>query len=351
MPDSSLFEIHNRSIGRNQPTYFVAEMSANHRQELSRAKELIHAMKESGADAVKLQTYTPDTITLDSDAECFRIAGDSIWGGRRLHDLYGEAFTPWQWHGELFELARSLDLVCFSSPFDKSSVDFLEQFDPPAYKIASFELVDLPLIEYVAQQGRPIVMSTGMGSKREIGEAIDVIRKNAAPVMLLKCTSAYPSPPGAMNLRTIGDMAQRFSVPVGLSDHTLGNEVAVTAVALGACLIEKHFILSRGDGGPDSSFSMEPDEFKSMVNAVRIGEQALGRVNYKLTEKEQQSVQFRRSLFAVDDVQPGERLTEANVRSIRPSAGLSPKFLPQVIGRVAKHKIPRGSPLTWEDID
>ncbi len=346
----SEFAINGRSVSSDSPVYVIAEMSANHHQELPLARELVHAMSESGADAVKLQTYTPDTMTLDCNKQHFRIGQGTIWEGRGLHELYDQAFTPWDWHEELFELANRLGMDCFSTPFDRSSVDFLETLNPPAYKIASFEMVDLPLIEYVAAQGRPIIMSTGMGTLEEIGEAVQIIQRAGVPLTLLKCTSAYPAPPEAMNLRTIPDLAERFGVPVGLSDHTLGYEVAVAAVALGARVIEKHFTLSRLRPGPDSSYSMEPQEFEVMVNAIRTVEKALGSVSYQRTDCEQASVVFRRSLFAVTDIESGEELTDANVRSIRPGGGLAPKFLDKIKGRPAARHIDRGSPLTWDDV-
>ncbi len=335
----------------NRRTYIVAEMSANHGQQFDRAIRLVHAMKEAGADAVKLQTYTADTLTIDCDNEHFRVASGTLWEGRRLHDLYREAATPWQWHEPLFELASQLGMDCFSTPFDRSSVDFLQAFNPPAYKIASFEIVDLPLIEYVASRGRPLIVSTGMATLHEIRDVVEVVRQAGVPLALLKCTSAYPSPPEAMNLLTIPDMARRFDVPVGLSDHTLGIESAVAAVALGARVIEKHFTLSRDAPGPDSAFSLEPDEFKAMVDAVRVTEKSLGQINYELTQQEQASQAFRRSLFAVADIDAGETFTEQNVRSIRPGGGLPPKCQPHLMGRHAKMAITRGTPLRWDHID
>ena len=345
------FEIAGRCIGPDQPTWVIAEMSANHHQDLSLARELIHAMRESGADAVKLQTYTPDTMTIDSPAEYFRIGSGTIWEGRQLHELYAEACTPWDWHAELFELARSLGMVCFSTPFDKSAVDFLKSLDPPAWKIASFELVDTPLIQYVAAQGQPVIMSTGMGTLAEIEEAVRTVRGAGAPLALLKCTSAYPAPAGDMDLRTLQDLAGRFDVPVGLSDHTLGIEAAITAVALGARVIEKHFTLSRQRPGPDSAFSLEPAEFRQMVDAVRTTEAALGSVRYGPAPGEQASIAFRRSLFAVADIAAGELLTPENIRSIRPGHGLAPKHLAGLLGRRAAKLIPRGQPLAWELVE
>ncbi len=321
-------------------------MSANHGQSFGQAVKILHAIKESGADAVKLQTYTPDTITLNCDKPDFQIGEGTIWAGQRLYDLYASAYTPWEWHADLFRVAAELELDCFSSPFDRTAVDFLEQFDPPAYKIASFELVDLDLIEYTASMGRPMIMSTGMASLEEIGEAVEVVQQSDVPLTLLKCTSAYPAPPDSMNLNTIPDLSKRFGVNVGLSDHTPGIAVPVAAVAIGASVIEKHFTISRSVDGPDSSFSLEPHEFRGMVDSVRIVERALGSVSYERTEKENASVVFRRSLYAVADIEAGEQFTNDNVRSIRPGYGLKPKHLQSVIGKTAACNIERGTPLT-----
>ncbi len=345
------FEINKRLIAGDEPTYIIAEMSANHHQEIVLARELIHAMRESGADAVKLQTYTPDTMTIDCDTKHFRIGAGTLWEGRRLHELYAEAATPWEWHAELFELANALDMDCFSSPFDRSAVDFLETLNPPAYKIASFELVDIPLIEYVASQGRPMIMSTGMATLDEIGQAVEVVQRAGVPLALLKCTSAYPAPPSEMNLRTIADLGKRFDVMTGLSDHTMGTAVPVAAVALGARIIEKHFTLSRNRPGPDSAFSLEPGEFRAMVDAVRVAEAALGRISYERTEREQASLAFRRSLFAVADIAAGDPFTNANVRVIRPGDGLPPRHLNEILGRQAARFIARGTPLSWELVE
>ena len=335
----------NRTIGGHQGCYIIAEMSANHHQDYELACNIIRAAKESGADAVKLQTYTPDTLTIDCDRADFLIGKGTIWEGRNLYELYGEAATPWEWQPQLFQLANELGLDCFSSPFDKTAVDFLEELNPPAYKIASFELVDLPLIEYVASQGRPIIMSTGMGSLEEIGEAVQVVKAAGVPLALLKCTSAYPAPPESMNLRTIPHLAETFGVPVGLSDHTMGIEVPIAAVAMGARIIEKHITLSRDTPGPDSAFSLEPHEFKQLVDAVRTTEKALGEVNYAATDEEKASRMFRRSLYVVADMKAGEAFSEANIRSIRPGFGLPPKHLSDVLGRAAKQDIGQGTPL------
>lgn len=327
-------------------TYLIAEMSANHNGDFEQAKAIIRAMKASGADAVKLQTYRADTLTIDCDRPDFVIGKGTIWEGQKLFDLYGSAFTPWEWHTELFALANELGMECFSTPFDNSAVDFLEQFNPPAYKVASFELVDLGLIEYIASKGRPMIMSTGMGSREEIQEAVDVVQRAGVPLTLLKCTSAYPSPPSSMNLKTMIDMAESFGVPIGLSDHTLGTTVPVAAVALGATVIEKHFTLSRDNEGPDSAFSLEPHEFKEMVDAIRIVEQSLGEVTYERSEKENASIVFRRSLYAVADIAKGEELTHDNIRSIRPGHGLKPKHLNSLIGMKASAAISRGTPMS-----
>lgn len=335
----------------NNRAYLIAEMSANHNGDFDRAVAIVHAMKEAGADAVKLQTYTADTLTIDCDKPDFIIGKGTVWEGQRLHELYASAYTPWEWHAELFALANELGMDCFSTPFDNSAVDFLEPFDPPFHKVASFELVDVGLIEYVASKGRPIIMSTGMGSIEEISEAVAVVKKANVPLTLLKCTSAYPSPPSSMNLNTMQDMADRFGVPVGLSDHTLGTTVPIAAVALGATVIEKHFTLSRKDEGPDSSFSLEPDEFREMVDSIRTVEQALGDVKYERSDKEQASVVFRRSLYAVADIAAGETLTHDNVRSIRPGHGLKPKFLKTVLGKKASTAISRGTPISPEVVE
>ncbi|MBI4327438.1 MAG: pseudaminic acid synthase, partial [Chloroflexi bacterium] len=306
-------------------------------------------MKEAGADAVKVQTYTPDTLTLRSDADYFRISGGTLWDGRTLYDLYGEAHLPWDWQPKLQAVADEVGLDFFSTPFDFTAVDFLERLNVPAHKVASFELVDLPLIRKVAQTGKPLILSTGMGSREEIAEAVVTARAaGAKELALLKCTSAYPAPPEEMNLRTLGDMAERFQTPVGLSDHTLGLAVPVAAVALGVCIVEKHFTLSRQRPGPDSAFSLEPAEFKAMVEAIRTTEKALGRVNYEINPEESKSRIFRRSLFVVEAMKAGERFTGRNVRSIRPAHGLHPRHYEKVLGRQAACDIARGTPLGWE---
>ena len=343
------FSIGTTEIG-GPHTYVIGELSANHCGSIEHAKETIRSIAASGADAVKLQTYTPNTMTIDCRRDEFTVGEGTLWEGRTLYDLYEEAHTPWDWHEQLFKLANELGMDCFSTPFDKTAVDFLETLDPPCYKIASFELVDLPLIEYVASKGRPIIMSTGMGTLAEISDAVAVIKKAGVPLALLKCTSAYPSPPESMNLRTIPHLAEAFDVPAGLSDHTLGISVPVAAVALGACIIEKHVTLSRNDPGPDSAFSLEPHEFKQLVDSVRVTEKSLGNVNYTLTEKEEASKVFRRSLYVTQDVSKGDTLSEQNVRSIRPGHGLPPKYLGQILGRQASESIKRGTALRWDHI-
>ena len=335
-------------VGSAHPVYIVAELSANHRQEFEEAVRLIKAAKESGADAVKLQTYTPDTLTIQCDAAEFQITGGTLWDGRTLYDLYREAYMPWDWQPKLKRVADDIGLTLFSTPFDRTAVDFLEEMDVPVYKIASFEVVDIPLIEYVASKGKPLIISTGMATQEEIAEAVQSARgAGASQIALLKCTSAYPAPPEEINLRTIPDMAERFGVSVGLSDHTLGIAVPVAAVVLGACIVEKHFTLSRAISGPDSAFSIEPAEFKSMVESIRTVEQALGEVRYEVSEHEAKSRVFRRSLFVVKDVKAGQVFTEENVRSIRPGQGLPPKHFRRVLGRQASQDIKRGTPLRW----
>jgi N-acetylneuraminate synthase len=343
----NLIQIGSRRIGPGEPTYVIAEMSANHGQSFEQAAEIVRAAKAAGADAIKLQTYTADTLTIDCHSEHFKIKG-TIWEGRNLYELYREAQTPWEWQPKLKEISDQLGIACFSSPFDRTAVEFLEEMNVPAHKIASFELVDISLIEAVARTGKPVIMSTGMASLAEIAEAVMAFRTaGGTQLALLKCTSAYPSPPAEMNLRTIPHLSEAFQVPVGLSDHTLGTAVPVAAVALGASLIEKHLTLSRTADGPDSAFSLEPGEFRAMVDAVRMAEAALGIVTYELTEKERTSVAFRRSLFAVKDIAAGEIFTTNNVRSIRPGFGLAPKYLDTVLGKRAQSKIPRGTPLSW----
>jgi N-acetylneuraminate synthase len=342
------FQIGEHAIGPGYPVYVIAELSANHQQEFERAARLIAAAKEAGADAVKLQTYTPDTITIRSDREYFRIGGGTLWDGRTLYDLYAEAFTPWDWQPRLQQIARDLGLDFFSSPFDETAVDFLESMKVPAYKVASFELVDIPLIRKIASTGKPLIISTGMATAEEIEETLEGARQAGAKhTALLKCTSEYPSRPEEMNLRAIPELAGKFNVPVGLSDHTTGITVPVAAVALGACIVEKHLTLSRADGGPDGAFSLEPHEFKDMVDAVRVTEKALGQCRIGPAEHEERSRIFRRSLFVVEDMKRGDRFTTKNIRSIRPAQGLHTRHLAEVLGKFATRDIERGSPLDW----
>jgi len=330
-----------------QRPFVIAEMSGNHKGEIDRAIRLIDAAKEAGADAVKLQTYTADTITIPCNRPEFRIEGGP-WAGRTLHDLYQEAHTPWEWHPALFAHARRIGLPIFSSPFDPTAIDFLESLGAPAYKIASFEIIDLPLVRKAARTGKPLILSTGMASLGEIGEAVAAIREEGDnSLVLLHCVSGYPTPVEECDLRTIPHMAEAFGVPAGLSDHTHGVAVPVAAVALGAVVIEKHFTLSRADGGVDADFSLEPHELKAMVEACRVAHAALGGIDYALKPSEAGGRAFRRSLYVVADVAAGEPLTEANVRSIRPGLGLPPKHLPDVLGRCAARDLQRGEPLDW----
>ena len=345
-------KVGGRLIGEGQPCYIVAEVSANHNQSFEAAKAIILAAKKAGADAVKLQTYTPETMTLDCDQEDFQIPSDSVWSGKKLFELYAEASTPWEWHPKLQAIAHECGLDFFSTPFDETAVDFLDALKIPVFKVASFEIVDLPLLRKIGGTGKPVIVSTGMSTLAEIDQAVATLREaGAREIALLKCTSAYPASPSGMNLRTMPYLSQLYNLPVGLSDHSLGRHVAISAVTLGANIVEKHFILSRSDGGPDASFSMEPDEFASMVLAIRDVEQALGKVVFEPTSEEQKSLCFRRSLFVVQDINAGENMTLKNVRSIRPGYGLAPKFLDQVLGKRAKVSIKKGTPLSWDLVD
>lgn len=341
-------KIGDRIIGAGYPAYLIAEMSANHAGNLERAKEIIHAAKEAGADCLKIQTYTPDTLTIDCDKRYFHIS-DGTWNGENLYSLYEKAYTPWEWQQELKDEAEKVGLDFFSTPFDNTSVDFLEGIGVGAYKIASFELVDIPLIEYTASMGKPMVMSTGMASLGEIEEAVQAVRRQGnEQIALLRCASAYPAITDDMNLRTMQNMAEVFGVPVGLSDHSMGSIGAVTAVALGASIIEKHFCLDRGIENPDASFSMNPLEFAQMVRDIRQAEKALGHVEYGVTEQEKPNLAFRRSIFCVEDIKKGELLTEKNIRIIRPGYGLKPKYYSEVLGQTALFDIKRGTPLQFE---
>lgn len=342
------FKIGQRQIAKGEAVYVIAELSANHNRNFEQAGRIIRAAKNSGADAVKLQTYTPDTITMRSDREYFRIAGGTLWDGRVLHDLYQEGGMPWEWQPKLKKVANDLGMDLFSTGFDDSAVDFLEEMEVPAHKVASCELVDVNLIRKMAGTGKPLIMSTGMATEDEISEAVQAAREGGAKqIALLKCTSAYPAPPEDANLLTIPELARRFDCPAGLSDHTMGIAVPVAAVALGACIIEKHICLNRADGGPDSAFSLEPMEFKAMVDAVRTAEKALGSIQFSAAAHETNSLKFRRSLFVVENVKKGELFTKQNVRSIRPADGLHPRHLEDVLGKRAAFDVERATPLNW----
>lgn len=340
--------IRNKKIGIDYSPYIIAELSANHNGSKESARQLIEVAKNAGADAVKLQTYTADTITLNSNADDFVIK-DGLWQGQTLYELYQKAHTPWEWHKELFDYARSLDLTIFSSPFDSIAVDLLEDLNTPAYKIASFEAIDLHLIRYVAQTGKPMIISTGMADFREIEEAIETARAGGCQELaILHCVSGYPAPAEDYNLRTLIDMQQRFNIPVGLSDHTLDNTTAITAVALGACMVEKHFTLDRSRGGPDDSFSLEPMELAALCRDTKTAWQALGRVDYGLKSSEQGNVKFRRSLYFVKDMSAGDIIDETCIRSVRPGYGLAPKHFDSVIGKRVAEFVSFGSAVTWD---
>lgn len=345
-------KIGNSFVGEGEKTYLVAEVSANHLQDYHRAEAIIKAAKDAGADAVKLQTYLPDTITLDCDNDYFQITQGTIWDGTTLHKLYETAYTPWEWQPKLMKLANELGMECFSSPFDETAVDFMEEMNMPAYKVASFEINDIPLIRRIAKIGKPVIIATGIAYLEDIERAVKVCRDEGnEQVILLKCTSTYPSPYEDMNLKVIPNMAQVFDCITGLSDHSMGSTAAVTSVALGAKMIEKHLTLSRADGGPDAAFSMEPEEFKKMAQEIRIAEKALGRVTYELTEKQKKSREDGRSLFVVKDIKAGETFTKENVRSIRPAFGLHTMYYEKILGQKAKTNLPKGTPLDWKYID
>ncbi len=344
-------KIKDYEINNNSKVFIIAELSANHNGDLSLAIETIKAAKRAGADCIKLQTYTADTITIDSDKDDF-VINDTIWSGRKLHELYQEAYTPWEWHEQLFKVANEEGLICFSSPFDNTAVDFLENLNTPAYKIASFEITDIPLIEYVASKGKPIIISTGIAELEDIELAVETCRKSGNnQIALLKCTSSYPAPIEEANMCMIRDLAKRFNVISGLSDHTMGATVPIVATTFGAKIIEKHFILDRSIGGPDSSFSMNEKEFTEMVESIREAELAIGVVDYNLTTKQKKGRNFSRSLYIVKDVNEGDILTEDNVRSIRPGYGLHPKYLNSVIGKKFNKSIDRGSRLKINDVE
>lgn len=341
-------KIGDNKIGEGNPCYVIAEMSANHNGDFQAAERLVYAAHEAGANAIKLQTYTADTITLASDKEWFQIGGGTLWDGKTLHELYAEAYTPWEWQPKLKELAGTLGMDCFSSPFDFSAVEFLEQMDVPAYKIASFELVDIPLIKRCAQTGKPLIMSTGMASLGEIEEAVRAATSaGAKDLALLVCSSAYPSPPEAIRLDRIPFLKSAFSVETGLSDHTQGVAIPVASIAKGASIIEKHLCLDRADGGPDAAFSLEPAEFKDMVDAVRFAERACGRIGFGGHQAEKSSKTFRRSLFVAEDIKKGEVFSERNLRSVRPAHGLHTRHYDEVIGQRADKDVSFGTPLDW----
>lgn len=347
-----IIEIQGRKIGEGYPAFIIAEMSANHLQDFDNAVKLIKVAKEAGADAIKLQTYTPDTITIDCDNEYFQIKQGTIWDGTTLHKLYQEAYTPWEWQPKLKKIAEEEGLICFSSPFDKTAVDFLEEMEVPAYKIASFEINDIPFIEYVASKGKPMIMSTGIATMADIEEALNACKRMGnEQVALLKCTSAYPSPLKDINLITIPNMRNTFKKVIGLSDHTLGTSVSIASIALGSKIVEKHLTLNRSLGGPDAAFSMEPDEFKAMVKGIREVEKALGEVTYELTDKMKRSREHSRSLFVVKEIKEGEVFTEENIKSIRPGFGMHTKYYYDILGKKARKDIVKGTPLNWDLID
>lgn len=348
---SGSVSIAGRTIGSGHEPYVICELSGNHNGSLDRALQLLEAAAATGADAIKIQSYTPDTITIDHDGPGFRMEG-GLWDGRTLYDLYGEAHTPFEWHRALFDKARELGVALFSTPFDESAVDLLEELGAPAYKIASFEAVDLPLIAYVAAKRKPMIISTGMANLDEIAEAVGTARDNGCgDVVLLHCVSSYPAPDEQSNVRTVPDLAERFGVVSGLSDHTFGSAVAVASIALGGCVVEKHFTLSRADGGPDAAFSLEPQEFKTLVEDCKRAWRALGEPTYDLQGCERGNIAFRRSIYVVRDVPAGQELTRDNVRSIRPGYGLAPKHLPEVLGRRAARDLKRGEPLSLDSIE
>lgn len=336
----------------NEKVFIIAELSANHGHDINIAKETIKAAKESGADAIKIQTYTADTLTIDCDNDYFKLNSGTIWDGRTLYDLYSEAYTPWEWQKELMDYAKSLGLIFFSTPFDNTAVDFLEELEVPVYKVASFEIMDIPLIEYIASKGKPMIMSTGVASLSDIEEAVEACKRMGNnQIILMKCTSAYPAKIEDANIKTIQNMKETFNVEVGLSDHTLGITVPVVSVALGARVIEKHFIFDKSIGGPDSSFSLDPHEFKQMVDSVREAEKAIGKVDYSMNEKKKNSRLLGRSLFVVKDVKAGEKFTEENIKSIRPGHGMAPKYINDIIGKNSSVDIKKGTPLSWGVIE
>tara|TARA_Y100001970_G_scaffold149329_1_gene183199 strand:+ start:5858 stop:6898 length:1041 start_codon:yes stop_codon:yes gene_type:complete len=346
-----MFEIKNRKLGTDYPPYVIAELSANHNGDIIRAKEIMRMSKDCGADAVKIQTYTADTMTIDSQKEDFQI-NSGLWKGYNLHDLYKWAETPFEWHKDLFDYAKSIDITCFSTPFDETAVNLLEDLNTPAYKIASFEAIDLPLIKYVAETKKPMIISTGMADFNEISEAVDIARSSGCnDLALLHCVSSYPAPEDAYNLRTITDLKEKFDTLVGLSDHTLGINVALASIPLGSCIIEKHVTLSRKDKGPDSEFSLESTELQALCSGVKGVWKSLGKVNYELNEVEKSSIKFRRSIYAIENIKKGESITNSNIRRIRPGYGLPPKYYDELINKTAKVNIERGTPISWDLID
>jgi len=346
------FKIGNKIIGGTEPVFIIAELSANHNGSLQNALNTIKAAKRAGADCIKLQTYTADTITIDSKKDDFKLKNGSIWDDKYFYELYQEAYTPWDWHKILFEAAANEGLICFSSPFDFSAVDLLEDLDAPAYKIASFEITDIPLIEYVASKLKPIIISTGIAEIEDIELAIAACKRAGNNnISLLKCTSSYPAPIEEANLIMVKDLAERFNVIPGLSDHTIGSTAPVVATIMGAKIIEKHFIIDRSIGGPDASFSMNEQEFTEMVKAVREAEKAIGVVDYTLTDKQKKGREFCRSLYVVQDIKAGEKITPENIRSIRPGYGLHPKFYNEILGKTVNKNIERGDRMSIELID
>jgi pseudaminic acid synthase len=340
------FEIAGRKIGTGEPCFIIAELSANHLKSFKTAMETLEAAAAAGVDAFKIQTLTPDTMTIDCDNEYFTINKGTIWDGRTLYDLYSETPLPYEWHQPIIERCNELGMIWFSTPYDKTAADFLAGFDPPAYKIASFEITDIPLIKYVASKGKPVILSTGIATEQEIEEAVEACRQTGnTRLAVLKCTSAYPAPYEEINLKTIQDYINRFHVVSGLSDHTMGIEVGIASVAMGGSIIEKHIILDRNLGGPDAKFSLEPHEFRNLVDAVRNVEKAIGTVNYELSEKVKNSRMFARSLFVVEHMKKGDVFNENNLRSIRPGYGMSPKYISEVIGKKAAMDIQRGTPM------
>lgn len=344
-------KIGDKTIGGDNPCFIIAELSANHNGDLNVAIETIRAAKKAGADAIKLQTYTPDTLTIDCDNKHFKIEGGTLWDGKTLYELYGEAYTPWEWHKKLFEVAEEEGLICFSSPFDFTAVDFLEELNVPAYKIASFEIQDIPLIEYAASKGKPIIISTGIAEESDIKLAVDTCRKvGNNDIILLKCTSSYPAPLELANLNTIPDLKKRFNVEVGFSDHTYGALAPTVATTLGAKVIEKHFILDKAIGGPDADFSLDVEEFTELVEKVRDTEKLIGKVSYEISEKVKNNKKFARSLFIVEDVKEGDIITSNNLKSIRPGYGLHPKYYNDILGKVINKDIERGTPMSFDFI-